>query len=515
MSSGTRLAVVIVSSEEPLGEQLAAARAEGADLAELRVDLIGDAGAVEEVLKAQRALPVIVTVRSAAEGGTWSDDEPARLRMIERLARLRPEYVDIELATWQGAEHVRQTLLALRGAGAQSRPRLILSRHDLEHTPAGPEAHFEQLAASPADVVKAVFTAGDATDTCRLLAALRGCARVRPAIGLAMGAPGVASRLLAGKFGGFLTFASLRSGHESAAGQPAIRELRELYRWDDIGAATQVFGVAGWPVTHSQSPLIHNAAMTAGGVDGVYVPLPVCPEYEAFERFMDTIAGGELDIAGLSVTIPHKEHALRWLRTHGHSAADLACRCGAVNTLTRRADGTWQGDNTDAHAAVEALQPAIRAAGGAALRGRPVAILGAGGVARAVVVALREQQCEVTVYNRTARRAEQLARELGCRWQPWNQRQRYAGDVLINCTSLGLWPDVDQSPLPDDALRPETLVLDTVYRPAQTRLLRAAQARGCRTASGVDMFIAQAAVQYALWHGCRPDVGVMRSALRH
>jgi 3-dehydroquinate dehydratase/shikimate dehydrogenase len=217
------------------------------------------------------------------------------------------------------------------------------------------------------------------------------------------------------------------------------------------------------------------------------------------------------------VTIPHKEHALRWLVGQGFRTSELARRCGAVNTLVRRADGTWEGDNTDARGALAALQSSerIRDHG---LRGRQADVLGAGGVARAIAAALCAQGCTVIVYNRTPQRAENLARELRCSWKPWDERRQYTGDILINCTSVGLWPAVDDSPLPDEAVRPGTLVMDTVYRPAQTRLLRAAAARGCETISGAEMFLAQAAVQHELWHGVQTGTAstldVMRAALQ-
>jgi 3-dehydroquinate dehydratase/shikimate dehydrogenase len=214
---------------------------------------------------------------------------------------------------------------------------------------------------------------------------------------------------------------------------------------------------------------------------------------------------------GLSVTIPHKQHAVRWLSGKGLPISPLAQRCGAINTLIRHQD-EWSGENTDALGALAALRGSAEQVEGD-LRGRSVSVLGAGGAARAIVAGLLTEGCSVTVYNRSHARSEQLAQGLGCNQAPWDKRSEYAGDVLINCTPIGLHPAANETPMPADALRPNTLVFDTVYNPPQTRLLREARGRGCKTVSGVEMFLAQAAAQFQYWHGVSPDVDRMRAAM--
>lgn len=505
VSSSTYIVVPIVSAAVPLPEQVRAARAAGADVVELRVDRIGDVAAVEALLAQPRSVPLIITVRSAAEGGAWTGCEVERITLLERLTQHRPDYIDVELATWQHSTGVQQRI-----ARARRGTQLILSHHDFQATPADLDAVCDALAAAPADVLKAAFTARDATDSMRVLEHLRRRAGSRPLIALAMGAAGLPTRVLARKFGAWGTFSSLAAGEESAPGQPTIAELRSLYRWDALGPDTRVLGVVGWPVAHSQSPAIHNAAMAAAGVDGVYLPWPVLPDYGTFAAFMDDVTrAADLGVMGLSVTLPHKENALRWLDENGQAVTPRARRCGAVNTLTRGPDGTWEGDNTDGLGARAALDAARAGLG----RGRAVAVLGAGGVARAVVAELVAAGCAVTLYNRSAERAAHLAHELRCAWQPWDARLRYVGEILINCTSVGLWPATDDTPLPDDCLRAGTLVMDTVYRPAETRLLRAAQGHGCQVIGGVEMFVRQAAAQFERWHARPCPLAVLRSAL--
>jgi 3-dehydroquinate dehydratase/shikimate dehydrogenase len=189
-----------------------------------------------------------------------------------------------------------------------------------------------------------------------------------------------------------------------------------------------------------------------------------------------------------------------------------------VNTLIRRADGGWTGENTDVAGVLTALAtaPELRGAGGLGvdLRGRRVAVIGAGGAARAACVTARGAGAAVTVYNRTAARGADLARALDCQIGTWDDRPGDA-EIIINCTSVGMWPAVDATPVPAAALRPGTVVFDTVYNPPQTRLLREAAARGYRVIGGSWMFIGQAEAQYRYWHGVTPSLGVMAATLGH
>ena len=286
----------------------------------------------------------------------------------------RPEYVDIEFAAWRRSAELRAAAARIcrrgeveagnTGGRGQSAPQLILSHHDLSGTPTDISRVVEPMLAVPADVVKVVFTARAALDGCRVLRELERRLRQRKVIMLAMGTAGLITRVLARKCGAFLTFAALEAGRESATGQPTLRELIDVYRWRETGAGSHVFGVVGWPVEHSRSPLVHNGAMRSAGIDGVYVPLPVAPTYEAFAGFMDYITQNpELDIRGLSITVPHKEHALRRPAQRGFELSELAHGVGAVNTLTHNGAGGWAGENTDVAGFLAALASAPGARG--------------------------------------------------------------------------------------------------------------------------------------------------------
>ena len=521
MSEKTLLAVPLTRSEPPLEEQVAAAVRAGAEIIELRVDCIRDDGAVEALLRRPHAVPFIVTVRSTGAGGAWKGNEAERIALLERLGRHGPGYVDVELGAWERSAELRERIGRVCSASDEGtdvtsggRNTLILSHHDFDETPPELGEIFDRLEASPAGIMKAVFTAQDALDSCRVLAELRRRGSARRVIALAMGAAGLPTRVLARKFGAWLTFAALEHGSESAPGQPTVGELRDVYRWDAIARDTRVFGLIGWPVTHSLGPRLHNAVMAAEGIDGVYLPLPVRPTGGDLTAFLDYVAENEwLGLAGMSVTIPHKEHAARWLDERGYPVGRLARRCGAVNTLVRTEDGGWRGENTDASGALRALESVPELAG-EGLSGQTVDVLGAGGVAHAVVAALVERGCRVTVYNRSPERAHALAQRLRCESKPWEQRAAGSADILINCTSVGMAPDIQSSPVATDRLRRGMVVFDTIYNPAETQLLRAARGRGCRAVSGIEMFVGQAAEQFALWHGRTVSLETLRQVLR-
>jgi shikimate dehydrogenase len=264
-----------------------------------------------------------------------------------------------------------------------------------------------------------------------------------------------------------------------------------------ITPATALCGIVLHPAGHTRSPAMHNAAFEAMGVDARYLAFDVPPA-----RLADAIAGARaLRIRQLAVSIPHKEAVLPLLDRIDETAG----RIGAVNTVTLRGDAL-EGANTDWLGAVRALEGA-----GGALAGRRAVVLGAGGTARALAFGLLERGARVAVLNRTPARAQALARELGA--AEAGPLEALAGapfDVLVNTTSVGL--RADESPVPAEALRRGSLVMDVVYDPPETRLLREARARGCAVVSGRAMLVEQAAEQVRLWTGREPPLDVMARA---
>lgn len=265
-----------------------------------------------------------------------------------------------------------------------------------------------------------------------------------------------------------------------------------------LGAGTALCGVILHPAGHTRSPAMHNAAFAALGIDAAYLAFDVAPE-----QLGDAIRGARaLGIRQLAVSLPHKSAVMAWL----DEVDPRARRIGAVNTVTR-ADERLVGSNTDWLGAVRAVEER----GGLALAGCRAAVLGAGGTARAVVYGLLERGARVAVWNRTPERAEALRAELGAeRAGPLEGLADWPYDLLFNSTRVGL--SEDASPVPAGLLRPESLVVDAVYEPRRTRLLRDAEQRGARTLGGKWMLVHQAAAQIRTWTGLEPPVEAMARA---
>jgi len=266
-----------------------------------------------------------------------------------------------------------------------------------------------------------------------------------------------------------------------------------------IDAATRLYCVLGNPVAQSKSPVIHNAAFAAVGINGVYVALAVSDIGAAMA------AVRTLNIGGASVTIPHKVSIMAHL-----DAVDQTARAiGAVNTVVNR-DGRLTGHNTDWQGAMDALGEKT------AIDGRQVLVLGAGGAARAVAYGIKSRGGHLLVTNRTMTRGERLAGEFGGRAVSQDQAEALAAeggvDVLINTTSVGMAPAVDACPLSPGCLRSEMTIMDIVYNPLETRLLAAARAAGCIIVDGLSMFVCQGGRQFEHWAGVAAPTAVMREA---
>lgn len=267
-----------------------------------------------------------------------------------------------------------------------------------------------------------------------------------------------------------------------------------------ISGATSVAGVIGWPIAHSLSPAMHNAAYRALGLDWVYVPIAVPPE-----RLGTAVPGlAASGIAGLNVTIPHKEEALAL----ASSASEVARDIGAANTLIPDGDGGFSADNTDAvgfERAVDEVAPE-------ALDGADALLLGAGGSAHAVAWALRSRGCRVTVANRTPERAKRLGDVIPFEQRAVEEAVSSAG-IVVNATSLGMGADEPPPELPLASIRPGSVVVDLVYSPGGTPWLRAAEAAGAVVIDGRGMLLHQGAASFSIWTGERAPLEAMRAAL--
>ena len=264
-----------------------------------------------------------------------------------------------------------------------------------------------------------------------------------------------------------------------------------------IDQHTALYGVIGNPVRHSLSPALHNAAFSATGFNAVYLAF----EIEDIEECVKGIRA--FGIKGTSITIPFKTAVMPFL----DEIDPLAKRIGAVNTIVND-NGRLKGYNTDAIGAQKALKKKIE------LPGMTCLIIGAGGAARAIGFMLKEQDVAVSIVNRSRKRGEALARSLGCPFVPLVDIEGAKGDILVQTTPVGMYPHIDQCPVPEHILEQGMVVMDIVYLPAETRLLKSAKNRGCVTISGVDMLLHQGAEQFRLWTGLDPPVASMRHVLK-
>ncbi|NNM86937.1 MAG: shikimate dehydrogenase [Phycisphaerae bacterium] len=528
----TKLVVpIFVTAVAPTVMAMSQALTAGADMVELRCDL-ANVPVIREALAARRGirlghrhLGVILTIRSAREGGGFvgDDDTLAQLYNQTLAGPDAPELVDVELQAWQRSSAVRQVLTKATGPQSISGANLILSSHDWTGCPSDLDALLAAMhEVDAAAIFKVVWKAHSIVDGVRALGlyARHAAHDKRPFLCLAMGEFGVISRLLAAKFGAPFNFATIGVEGGSAPGQPSLTQLTNLYRWNSQRPSTRVFGVIGWPVGHSISPAIHNAGFAAIDFDGLYVPLAVEPDYDNFCSALDALRQCPgLNPGGVSVTIPHKHHAMRYVLEHGGTVEDAAGHIQAVNTILLTPDGTTSGLNTDYAGALNALTGAM-AVDRRSLNGKRVAVLGAGGAARAIVAGLAAWGAQVTVFNRGLERAVTLARDFTGRTgivdaAPMERLCERVYDIYINCTPVGMSPNTAGCPVPEDMpWNSRTVVFDTVYNPHETKMLQLAQSKGAVVVHGLEMLIQQALLQFTGFTGQPAPEVVMRQAAR-
>jgi 3-dehydroquinate dehydratase/shikimate dehydrogenase len=515
---------------------------QGARLIELRLDFLKKAPDFHRLLD-KKPCPMIATVRRPPDGGKWDSSEDARLMLIRQAIVAGFDWVDLETDVIERIPRFGDV-------------RRIVSYHNLREMPAELEKIHTRMCTQDADVIKIVVRAQQPSDNLRILALVQKA--IKPTVAFCFNDMGFPSRILQAKFGAPFTYAAFNKERNIAPGIPSFAELQTVYHYRQIGPQTEVYGVVGDPVSHSLSPLIHNTAFRKLGINAVYLPFRVprdtLPDFlRAFEK---------LHVKGYSVTIPHKQAAAEFAETRDSAVT----RTQAANTLVRRKDG-FAAFNTDYHGVMQTLadlmptfspiqpdrdySPTLPAsvitanlnlpAGAltaerppqtgtgitqtpaatpapvsapAQISGRLILVLGAGGVARAVAHALHREGGMVTIANRTSERAQSLAQEIGCRAVEWNARHSVMSDMVINCTSVGMHPHVDESPLHPSYLKPGLIVFDTVYTPEQTLLIKEARERSCHIITGVELFIRQAALQFEHFTGRTAPVDLFRKVIR-
>ncbi len=461
--------------------------AKEADIIELRIDCMKKPR-LEKLLKARKK-PAIVTCRKKEEGGLFEVNERRRMALLKEAISLGAEYVDIELSS--GKEAING-LIQNKGSC-----RVIVSHHNLKETPSGKELGriYDEIKKTCCDIIKIATLANDITDNIKLFDIAKKAGKEgRKTIALCMGEKGEISRILYKVFGNYLTYASLADGKESAPGQLTSGMMKDVFRADKLNRSTKICGVIGKPARYSRGIYIFNPAFEKQKLNAAYLRL----EVDDVGRFIREFR--KLNIGGFAVTTPHKEEIMK----HLDEVDETAKKIGAVNTIVAK-NGKLKGYNTDCTGAKKALEEKTQ------LKGRKVVVLGAGGAAKAVAFMLAREGCKLTVLNRTVEKARALAKKLKCGYGAPEDIKHTDYDVLINCTTAGMLPNDKETPVDKKYLK--NIVMDIVYKPPVTRLLKEAKDAGCTTIDGLTMLLHQATGQFELWTGRKAPIELMRRTL--
>lgn len=422
-----------------------------ADLIELRLDYFE--------IDAKPNFPTIFTLRKKEQGGAWPFSEEERLAKIEKWLELQPEYLDIEADT--------DPAFIERVARKFPKTKLIGSYHNFKETPKDLDAVLQGMKNPHFSIYKIAVTAQSTLDLLHLLIFASG-AKV-PLSVISMGEYGRPSRVIGPIVGNVLDYAGLHD--DPHLHRYSLKTLLDLFHYRKLNRNTRIYGLIGDPVEQSPGDLFHNPRFKQ---NAVYVKMRLLGE-EAPEFFK---LARKLPFGGLSVTIPLKEVAYLQMDELTQAAKAI----GAINTVIFQKT-KLVGTNTDGAGALNGIEKRVQ------VSGKRFAILGAGGTARAIAFEAIKRGAVVSIYNRTAIRAEKLASELGCSGYPLEMLEDY--DILVNTIPLSIF-------IP--RLSPETLVMDVVYSPKETPLLMAAEKLGCQCVYGEEMFEEQAVLQQNEWN---------------
>jgi 3-dehydroquinate dehydratase/shikimate dehydrogenase len=428
----------------------------------------------------------IATCRRRAGGGKFRGSVSAELRWLSLARGAGCVWSDLEIESTRSLTSARLAACEL--------PRVLLSHHDFRRTP--PLSRISESRRSlAADAIKVAAQARTIADSVRLMRLpLTPKNSHGNCVAVPMGEVGLPARILALREGSALAYAPI--DEQTAPGQVSLNELKNLYRAHQLNGSTRVFGVIGDPIAHSLSPLLHNTGFIAAKLNAVYLPFLV----KKLRDFLQ--AACDFGIRGFSVTLPHKTAILKYLE----ECHPLAEKIGAVNTVTVPPNGSLFGCNTDYVGVLRSLEKRLN------LAKSRVLILGAGGSARAVAVALTHAGAAVAICSRRSHAAQALAKAVDGAAMPRSALRHQVFDAIVNATPVGMHPHVAISPLTASELNCR-IVMDLIYHPQQTQLLKLAARQGIATISGVEMFLAQGIAQWEMWTKRRAPTAAMRRAV--
>ena len=445
------------------------------DMAELRVDLLDEKEQGRAALFPSMVdVPVILTLRRKEDGGRCTLSERQRRNLLLSALEGGFSYVDIE-------EDIKRS--EVENAARERGVKIIRSFHDFEGMPEDIFSRIYRLS-ERGDIAKAAVTPHSIADVLTLFRISEELNGIEKII-IGMGEWGIPTRILYRRVGSMLTFAS--PGEAVAPGQVSAKDLKTLYHADEVSEKTAIYGIIGNPVHHSSSPQIHNPGFRAINYDAVYLPFQV----DNVRTFFSLAE--HLKMRGFSVTIPYKTSVLMFL---GNITREVK-QIGSCNTVVRM-PGMWKGMNTDYYGF---LAPILKDIDGGRIRS--ALVIGAGGASKAIVWALRNRGVRVTILNRTLSRAADIAALNLCEFDTLENARKYEGqvDMIVQTTSVGLYPDFDLNPIEGFRFTGREIVYDIIYKPKMTKLLTEAAAAGCTLHYGEEMLLEQGKLQFELFTG--------------
>ena len=426
--------------------------------------------------------PVIFTLRSKEEGGGFLGSSLERELVIRELLSFSPDYIDLEERRDQAIiEKVKKT-----------NTKIILSYHGKNLRKGSLESIYLRMKAFSPDYYKIALSINSSLEVLSFFLFSRENFLTTSTF-IALGEKGKSSRLLGRIFGSCFIYTCMDVSTSSGLGQEPIASLDSCYRVGQQHKNTKIYALIGDPIDKSRGHLKHNAFFSKKRVDAVYVKFEV--KIQEVPEFLNKAK--ILGFKGLSVTMPLKEEIINYLDKVDESAKNIE----AINTVALE-DGKWVGYNTDGKGALKAVEEKIAVKKGEFWQGKRCCIIGAGGTAKAIICALLENNAEVLIFNRTEEKAEELGKLFCCKGYALSELAsilKDGVDVVFHCTSVGMTPNIEESLIPEFLLQKGMIVLDAVYHPEETKLLKQAKEKGCITVSGLDMFHAQANEQQRIW----------------
>ncbi len=469
------------------------------DLVELRVDFLDENERLYiRNFPAMAGLPCILTIRRKIDGGRFVEGESSRTVLFARAMAFAEEnrsknfaYVDFEEDF-----HVP----SLQDSALAFGTRVIRSVHDMQNPILDISSRLASLRTTGYEIPKIAFMPKTLSDVTNLFQQAKKFGESEQIL-CAMGPLGLPSRILSAKINSYLTYTSPveASARLQTLGHLDPITLSDIYHFQSISDSTKVFGITGWPLNSTLSPALHNKGFEKHNIDAVYVPIRSESVDDAIEFC------NEVGVKGLSVTIPHKENVLADLREVSSQVGEI----GACNTILNKGD-YWIGDNTDALGFSRSL---LEFTGTKNIKHWKVALIGAGGAAKAIAYALKTLGAKVCVFNRTASRAKKLAEQFGFKWAlltPENEHmiEKYS-DLIVQTTSVGMGSSSPSSSENDPIyfydFKGHEMVFDIIYVPETTPIMARAEKAGCRVQNGFPMLQYQGYRQFELFTGEKYD----------